>query len=274
MPAKPDVTPVISPEVAFGRELRRMREAEGWSLDALGARVGYSGTMIGYFERAKRSVPETFAARAEEILGLNGELVALWKEINPKAAPKWFRQWPKIESQALLIRTWEPLVMPGLLQTEEYARALLHAEPGASDEQVEEMVRARMTRQTIFRRADPPMYVAVIDEGVLHRPTGGKAVMRAQLEQLMTLMDHPKITIQVVPLEVGATPGLLGGFAIAQPLSGPDTAYLESASNGQVTDRVDEVRAISVRFDAIRAWAHPVHVTRDVIRELTERYGQ
>lgn len=274
MSAKPDVLPAISPEVAFGCELRRLREAEGWSLDAFGARVGYSGTMIGYFERAKRSVPETFATRAEEVLGLNGELVALWKEINPKAAPKWFRQWPKIESQALLIRTWEPLVMPGLLQTEEYARALLHAEPGASNEQVKEMLRARMTRQTIFERADPPMYVAVIDEGVLHRPTGGKAVMRAQLEHLMTLMDHPKITIQVVPLEVGATPGLLGGFAIAQPLSGPDTAYLESASSGQVTDRVDEVRAINVRFDAIRAWAHPVHVTRDVVRELIERYGQ
>ncbi|MEU4579991.1 helix-turn-helix transcriptional regulator [Nonomuraea sp. NPDC023979] len=265
--------PPVTPEAAFGRELRRLREAQGWSLDAFGTRVGYSGTMIGYFERAKRPVPEKFVTSAEETLGLKGELVALWKEIDPKTAPRWFRQWPKIESAAVSIRTWEPLVVPGLMQTPEYARVLLSAEPGAAKEQVEELVQTRLQRQSIFQGASPPMYAAVIDEGVLRRPIGGKSVMKAQLEHLIALMDHPKITLQVVPTEVGATPGLLGGFAIAQLPSGPDAAYLESASNGQVTDRVDEVRAISLRYDTIRAWAHPLHVTRSVIRELTERYG-
>ncbi|MGP3917512.1 helix-turn-helix domain-containing protein [Nonomuraea sp. 10N515B] len=273
MPAEPDIPAEVPPEVAFGRELRRLRQAQGWTLEAFGSRAGYSGTMIGYFELAKRPVPEGFVAVAEEALGLSGELVALWKEINPKHTPKWFRQWPKIEKAAVAIRTWQPLVMPGLLQTEGYARALLLAEPGATDEQVEEMVRARLERQAIFERPAPPMYAAVIDEGVLRRPIGGEKVMREQLERLLTAMDHPKITIQVVPVHVGATPGLLGGFAVAQLPHGPDTAYLESASNGQVTDRVEEVRAISLRYDAIRAWAHPKHVTKDVVRELVERFG-
>lgn len=272
MSAGSDLAPAVAPEVAFGLEVRRLRHAEGWSLEALGTRVGYSGTMVGYYERAKRPVPEEFVTAAEHAFGLSGELLALWKAINPKVAPTWFRQWPRIESAALTIRTWQPLVVPGLVQTEDYARALLRAEPGATVDQVEESLETRLQRQTIFRRARPPMYAAVMDEGVLHRPIGGKAVMREQLKRLIALMDHPRITLQIVPLEVGATPGLLGGFTIAQLPEGPDAAYLETASHGQVTDRVDEVRGISLRYDTIRAWAHPLHVTRAVICELIERY--
>ncbi|WP_327585525.1 helix-turn-helix domain-containing protein [Nonomuraea sp. NBC_00507] len=272
MPAKSDLPPALSPEVAFGRELRRLRNAQGWSLDAFGARVGYSGTMVGYFERAKRPVPEAFVTSAEEVLGLNGELVALWKEINPKIAPKWFRQWPKIEAAAIMIRSWEPLIVPGLLQTAGYARAVLRGVPGATDEEVDQALEARLQRQTIFNGPSSPIFAAVMDEGVLHRPIGGKKIMREQLERLVTLMDHPKITLQVVPLEAGATTGLLGGFAIAQLPAARDWAYLESASNGRVTDRLDEIQGISLRYDTIRAWAHPLHVTKDVIREMQARY--
>jgi transcriptional regulator with XRE-family HTH domain len=128
-------TPSSGAEIAFGSEVRRLREAQGWSLEAFGQRVGYSGTMIGYFERARRPVPEKFVAVAEEQLGLRGELVALWKEINPKIAPMWFRQWPKIEAEATVIRTWEPLIMPGLIQTADYARAILRGIPGITEEE-------------------------------------------------------------------------------------------------------------------------------------------
>jgi hypothetical protein len=249
-----------------------MRNIQKWSLEALGTRVGYSGTMVGYFERAKRPVPESFVAMAEEALGLNGELAALWKEINPKAAPKWFRAWPKIEAAARTIRSWEPLLVPGLLQTSDYARAVLRGIPGVTDDELEELVSARLQRQRIFNRASPPMYVAVLDEGVLHRPIGGNQVMREQLEHLATLMNHPKIVIQIVPFEAAATTGLLGGFAIAQLPEARDWAYLESASSGHVTDRVDEIQTLNMIYDTIRAWAHPLHVTKDVIRDMTVRY--
>ncbi len=264
--------PDLSPEVAFGRELRKLRTAQNWSLEALGAKVGYSGTMVGYFERAKRPVPESFVTTAEEALGLNGELVALWKEINPKAAPTWFRAWPKIEASARVIRTWEPLVIPGLLQTPDYARVVLRGVPGATEEEVEQALQARLKRQAIFGRPTSPIFAAVIDEGVLHRPIGTSRVMYEQLEHLVSLMGHPKITIQVVPYAAGMTTGLLGGFAIAQLPEGRDWAYLESASSGHVTDRIEQVQGISLRYDTIRAWAHPLHVTRDVIREMQKRY--
>ncbi|MBF8185693.1 helix-turn-helix domain-containing protein [Nonomuraea sp. K274] len=272
MSAELNIPSDVSPEAVFGAELRRLRHAEGWSLDGLGNRLGYSGTMIGYWERAKRPVPEEAVTAAEGVFGLKGELVALWKEINPKAPPRWFRQWPKIESAARLLRFWEPLLVPGILQTEQYARAVLRAEPGATKEKVEEALKSRLCRQSIFSRPNPPTVQFVIDEGVLHRSVEGAAVMHEQLTYLLTLMD--KITIQVVPLSVGMNCGLLGGFAIAHVPGAPDAAYLETASNGQVTDRVEEVEAISLRYDTIRAWAHPVHVTRDLLKETIVRYEQ
>ncbi len=230
--------------------------------------------MIGFIERAQRPTPEAFVTRAEEVLGLSGELVKLWERIDPRAAPPWFRQWPKIESAARLIRSWEPLLVPGLLQSADYARAVLRGVPGATEEEVEEALAARLQRQTIFNRASPPIIAAVLDEGVLYRPIGGKQVMRQQLQRLLLLMDNPRITIQVVPLEAGVTTGLLGGFAIAQLSEAKDWAYLESASDGQVTDRVDEVQDISLRYDTIRAWAHPLYVTKGLISEAMERYEQ
>ncbi|MEV4224784.1 helix-turn-helix transcriptional regulator [Nonomuraea sp. NPDC049725] len=266
------VEPGPSPEIVFGLELRKLRTAQEWSLDALGSRVGYSGTMVGYFERAKRPVPEAFVTMAEEVFGLNGELVALWKAIDPNAAPKWFRTWPKIEAAARMIRSWEPLLVPGLFQTADYARAVLRGIPGVTDAETEELLAARLQRQDIFSRPHPPMIAAVIDEGVLHRPIGGKQVMREQLRQLTELMDNPRITIQVVPLEAGMTTGLLGGFAIAQLPHARDWAYLESASNGRVTDRIDQIQDINLTYDTIRAWAHPLHVTKNVIREMMARY--
>ena len=266
MPAEPG----LPPEVAFGHKLRELRHSQKWSLEALGTRVGYSGTMVGYFERAKRPVPESLVA-AEAALGLNGELAALWKEINPKAAPKWFRAWPKIETAARVIRSWEPSCQ-GCFRRPTTLAPSYAGFPGATDEEVEELVSARLQRQRIFDRASPPMYAAVLDEGILHRPIGGRQVMREQLGHLATLMDHPKIAIQIVPFEAGATTGLLGGFAIAQLPEAKDWAYLESASSGQVTDRVDEIRTLNVIYDTIRAWAHPLHVTKDVIRDMTARY--
>ncbi len=272
-----DSSAPVPPEVAFGQELRRLREAEGWSQEALGRRIRCSGTLVGYYELAKRPVPEEFVRRAAspEGFGTKGErLIELWKEINPRTSPPWFRQWPKIEKQARIIRSWEPLIVPGLLQTADYARAVLRGVPGQTPEEVEQALQVRLHRQNIFDRASAPMLAAVIDEGVLQRPIGGSQVMRQQLEWLLTFAGHPKITLQVVPLAAGVTTGLLGGFAIATFPDGHGWAYLESASSGQVTDRVEEVQAISLRYDLIRAWALPLHSSLDVIRDAIARYEE
>jgi hypothetical protein len=148
---------------------------------------------------------------------LNGELFELLPNTTVMSTPKWFSHWPKVEEKAHTIRTWEPLVIPGLLQTARYARAILSAEPGATEEWIEDAVETRLRRQYVFERENPPMYWALIDECALLRPVGGKEVMREQLEHLLRMGERPTVSFQIVPLEVGATAGLLGGFAIASP---------------------------------------------------------
>ncbi|MBT2226650.1 DUF5753 domain-containing protein [Nonomuraea sp. NEAU-A123] len=224
-------------------------------------------------QRPSDSTPSLeFTEGVERFLGLKGELIRLWPLVTKTASPAWFREWPKIEGEACTLRTWQPLVIPGLLQTRGYARAVLQGQPGITEDQVNEALEARLARQVIFTRSAPPIYSAIIDEVVLSRPIGGPEVMKEQLEHLVKLLSHPCITLQVVPMAAVPTIGLLGGFVIASPLKGGDTIYLDSAADGEVTDREDKVRTVSVRYDAIRSWARPVNETEDAIREKMVTY--
>ncbi|GHE32983.1 transcriptional regulator [Streptosporangium violaceochromogenes] len=268
MPAPKDLDPDAGPLALFGYELRRHREASGLSQEQLARRVRFSNSLIGQIERADRRPSRTFIERCEEVFGLQGDLLQHWPDLTREASPRWFRTWLEIEGEADAIRSWEPLLLPGLLQTEDYARAVISGKPGATPDQVEEALTVRMARQKLFQRSNPPMYWAVIDEGVLRRPIGGPAVMRHQLEHLLEVLESPRVSLQVVPFDLGATTGLSGAFAIAQLRGAPDTVYLESAGTGQVTDRPEEVHATNLRYEAIRGDAHPQRTSTDMIREM------
>jgi len=244
----------------------------GLSQAAMGALVPCSESLIGLIERGRRKPTRKFTLSAETVLDLNGELLRLLPSATGVSAPKWFRQWPGVEENAHTIRTWQPLVVPGLLQTPAYARAILGAEPGATQAWIEETVATRLQRQAVFERQEPPMYWALLDECALIRPIGGANVMREQLEHLLTMMATPFISIQIVPLNVGATPGLLGGFALAKGSGMPDHVSLEDAAQGSVSDREETVRRVSLRYDAIHKWAHPIHVSERLVREVAARY--
>lgn len=268
MPAPKDLNPDAGPLALFGYELRKHREAAGLSQEQLARRIRFSDSLIGQIERAGRRPSRTFIERCEEAFGLQGELLQHWPDLTREASPRWFRTWLEIEGEADALRSWEPLLLPGLLQTEDYARAVISGKPGATADQVEEALAIRMARQKLFLRADPPMYWAVIDECVLRRPIGGREVMYRQLEHLLEMVKSPRISIQVVPFDLGATTGLSGGFAIAQLREAADAAYLESAGVGHVTDRPEEVQAISVRYEAIRGDAHSQHTSTEMIKEM------
>lgn len=269
-----ELDPTAGPLALFGSELRRFRTDRGLTIEQLAERVSFSASLLGSVERAARRPSRDFAERCERELGLSGELLKLWPLIMKEINPQWFRPWTKVEQEARTLRTWEPLLIPGLLQTANYARAVLSGEPGVNEAQVNEALEARLQRQALFKRPTPPIFAALIDEGVLHRPIGGPHVMREQLQHLLTMMANPRITVQVIPLDVGATTGLLGAFMIAQVPGASDTAYIETTTHGQVTDRSDDIEAISLRYDTIRAWAHPLHVSEHVIREKMVTYEQ
>ncbi|MER7129288.1 helix-turn-helix domain-containing protein [Streptosporangium saharense] len=260
------------PLALFGVELRERRENAGVTQEQLAETTQFSRSLLGFIERGQRTPSRNFAQRCDDALDARGELVHLWTQLTRAASPRWFREWLDVEQEAHTLHTWQPLVVPGLLQTESYARAVIRGEPGITEEQVDKAVEARMERQKIFSRLSPPMLWVVLDEGVLHRPIGGKDVLRHQLERLREMAESPRIGIQIVPLALGMTTGTSGGFVIAQLPGSADTVYIESANHGQVTNRPEDVEAIRARYDTIRAYAHPQHVSIALIREAEKAW--
>ncbi|MEU9887766.1 helix-turn-helix transcriptional regulator [Sphaerisporangium sp. NPDC051011] len=273
MPAPAELHPSASPLAFFGAELRKYRQRAGVSQEDLADKINFSASLIGFVERAQRFPSRDFVERCDGALELSGELVRLWPLLTREASPPWFHGWLDVEQQAHRLRTWQPLVVPGLLQTEEYARAVIRGEPCITEEQVEKKLEARMERQAILKRAEPPVLQIVIDECVLLRPIGGKDVIRGQLQSLLEAVESPRISIQVVPLLLGGTPGISGGFVIAQLHGRTDTVYIESATHGYVTSHSEDVDAIHSRYDAIRLEAHPQHASIDRIREAVRAWS-
>jgi hypothetical protein len=161
------------------------------------------------------------------------------------ATPPWFRSWVEHEQQAATLRIWQLGVLSGLLQTEQYARGILTVEPGVTDDQVSERLAARLARQAVLTRDDPPAAWFLVDEAVLHRCVGSAHVMAAQLAHLAGLARLPNVAIQVVPAIAHA--GLLGGFAVAER-----AAYVETAVAGQVFEDADIIAGLLTRFDTLR----------------------
>jgi hypothetical protein len=187
----------------------------------------------------------------------------------------WFWVYLDIESRASVLRSWQPLVVDGLLQTEAYARAMLRAgRPGDSDAAIEQLVTARMTRQEIWQREDPapPMVSVILGEGVLRQRVGEAGVMREQLGRLIQAARSPRITIQVMPFSNAAHPGMLGPFVVASFEAGPDAAYLDNALNGQVTERRKEVSRVGLLYDTLRGEALSPGASTELIARVVEEW--
>src|SRR5437868_10070977 len=183
----------------FGAELRRRRKEAGLTLVQLAAKIPCSHQMVGFVERGQRMPSANFVAAVERALGLHGDLRALAS--TEGQSPDWFAEWPAIEASAHTLRAWEPLLIPGLLQTPRYAEATLRGRPRNSDRQVQDYLKTRLARQRIFTRPKPPSCLFVLDQGILSRPIGGRAVLVEQLDHLLDMMARPYISIQVVPIE-------------------------------------------------------------------------
>jgi transcriptional regulator with XRE-family HTH domain len=268
-----------SPLALFGAELRHYRTAAGLSQEQLGERIGYSAALVGAVETARRMPTEDFTARCDVVdeLGTGGALLRLRAhlrdQLHRQVWPPWFREWPSIEREALSLRSWELPVVPGLLQTEAYARALLRGVlPDANGDEVEQQASARVQRQEILRRQDPPMLWAIMDEGALRRRIGDASIMREQLDHLIEVSRSPKIKVLVVPASAGAHVGLSGAFVIAEFREGPDVVYLDTAAQGQIADHPDIVKACAQVFDTLRAEALPPQASLDLIAEVRDTW--
>jgi Domain of unknown function (DUF5753) len=209
------------------------------TLADLGAVVPCDASTVSRIESGLLSPTERFVAACDEAFPqMRGWFTRFCDNSRSWDAPypKWFADWVDAERRATVLRTWEPLLVPGLLQTPEYARALFKAwQITGDDDEVENLVTARIGRQRIFDQPKPPSFWAVIDEGVLRRCIGSAKVMHDQLVHLAEMAGRPMIKVHVIPAEVGAHIGLLGAFAIAG-FSGdaPGIVYFESPDERRV----------------------------------------
>ncbi|MEU2304916.1 helix-turn-helix domain-containing protein [Streptomyces misionensis] len=258
----------------FGAELKRRRENAALTQAELGARVFVSGGYIGQFEQAIRKPQLDVAQRIDEILQTDGFFERLWKKLikeQPYAAH--FAHAVELERLATEICEYAPTVIPGLLQTPEYARAVfLAGNPFATDEYIEDLVNVRMDRTRLLKDATRPMYWLVLHECALRIPVGGPAVMAHQLDHVATLMRKRDVVVQVLPFAAGAHPNMgklmwLLGFEDAPP-----TVYTEGVRSGNLVDEPAMVKRIRATYDQLRAAALSPEASLTLLESAAEDY--
>jgi transcriptional regulator with XRE-family HTH domain len=256
----------------FAAELQAARSRAALSRDDLAARINYSPSLVGMVESMRRVPRLDFAQRCDEALGTTGTFARLHEHLRTAPFPSWFRPFAQHEAEVTALRTFQLALVPGLLQTADYARALLGTRVGVSEDDVDQSVAARMERQTILDRDDPPLLWVVIDEGVLRRPIGNAELMLAQVEHLIEMAERANIVIQVIPYSVGAYEGVNGAFVIADFASAPSIVYLETALTGLVVERPEDVAAVTLTYDTLKSEAMPRAASVELLREVAKTW--
>ncbi|MFD9195621.1 Scr1 family TA system antitoxin-like transcriptional regulator [Streptomyces phaeochromogenes] len=256
----------------FGTELKRRREDAGLTQVDLGHRVFVSGGYIGQFEQAIRKPQLDVAKRIDEVLQTDGFFERLWRKlIKDQPYTEYFAHVVELERLATEICEYAPTVVPGLLQTREYAQAVfLAGNPLAADEYIEELLKGRMARTRLLKDATRPVYWVVLHETVLRVQVGGPAVMAHQLDHIATLVRERKALVQVLPFTTGAHPAMgkmmkLMGFEDAPP-----TVYTEGVFSGSLLDEPAVVRRTQSSYDLIRAAALSSEASLALIESAAE----
>ncbi len=256
----------------FREELRLARTRAGLTQEEVGSRINFSSALVGAVETGYRMPSAEFAAKCDEALDTGGFFARLRPFVARESVRLWYRAWTDVEREARLLRLWEPLLVPGLFQTEDYARELLAAWPGVTDEELAERLSLRMERQPILDRERPPEIMALFDERVLRYEVGGPDVMREQLERLHDLGRRRALSIQVVPVTAGVNPGTSGPLMLASFVDSPDVACLDTTLASELVDGPEEVFMTAILFDRIRSAALPCRASAELIEDVMAQW--
>ncbi|HUZ26176.1 MAG TPA: helix-turn-helix transcriptional regulator [Streptosporangiaceae bacterium] len=267
-------------------ELKRMRDAAGLSQEVVAERLDWHPTKVMRIETGRTSPHPNDVRLMVELYGMTDreQVTALVKLARDARQRGWWYSYRDIllnrydffiglESEAASIRNFELAMIPGLLQTEDYARSLIRGGPyELSREEVERRVEVRLTRQEVLSKEDRPQLWAILDESVIRRVVGAPAIMCEQLEHLITVCDQGRTTVQVVPYGADPHPGLAGSFVIFgfdEP-SEPDVVYLETVGGNLYVDKPEETRLFATAFDHLRAAAISPRDTRAMLRAAAD----
>ncbi|MER5442512.1 helix-turn-helix transcriptional regulator [Streptomyces sp. NPDC002790] len=241
----------------FGVELKRRREDAGLTQVELGIRVFVSGGYIGQFEQAIRKPQLDVARRIDDSLQTDGIFERMWRSlIDDRRYAGYFAAAAELEALATEISEFAPALVPGLLQTAAYARAVtLAMNPFATDEYIEEKVSGRMERATVLRDATRPEYWVILHENVLRIPVGGRAVMAEQLGHVAALARRRTAVVQVLSYSAGAYAIMTGDLRLMEFEDAPPTAYTEAVYSGNLLDDPAVVHRAQAAYDQLRAAA-------------------
>jgi transcriptional regulator with XRE-family HTH domain len=272
----------------LGAHLRRLREAQGVSREDAGWEIRCSESKISRIELGRVSFKERDIADLLSLYGVNEgdpereRLLRLAREANTPGwwhrygdvLPNWFQSYLGLESAASLIRTYEVQFVPGLLQSRDYARAVvLLGHRKARPAEVDRRVELRMARQALLHKADAPQFWAVIDEAVLRRPVGSPAVLRGQIEALIELTKLPNVRIQIVPFEVGGHAAAGGAFSIlrfpAEDMS--DVVYVEQLTSALYLEKPEDIDLYAETMERLSIEADPPGQTVDTLTRILKQ---
>jgi transcriptional regulator with XRE-family HTH domain len=251
-------------------ELRAHRLHRGWTQVQLGQKVGFSGSYISDVERGERLPSADFAKRCDEAFAAPGTIERLQEGAKRNAYPDFFAPVVPLEEKAVRIHGWELGSVPGLLQTEDYARALITAsEPNETDQEIERLVTARVERQGILSGDQPPMMWYVIDESALRRVVGDAETMRVQVDRLISLAETPRIVIQVLTFADGTGVGSDGPITIYDFSGGePAVCWCECSRGGRLVESAKEVAETVTDLSFIRASALSPKASIEFMRKI------
>ncbi|MER0445634.1 helix-turn-helix transcriptional regulator [Streptomyces sp. Edi4] len=256
-----ELQPDASPQAAFGARLRSAREARGWKQEDLGGEMGYSGTHVSAVETGRKMATLRFARRADVAFGLVGSLDTFerdWREIRHGSLLEGFPEYVGHESRAAEIRLYEVGVVPGLLQTPEYAAVLAGSavKRGAiTPEQAAEQMALVAERQAAIARTPPPMVFVVLDESCVRRPVGGAAVMDAQCEGLLSFAELPNTVLQVAPFSMGERRPFSLPVTVLTSTDRSLMSYAESSQRGHLERESTAVLPILRKYHQLQAEA-------------------
>ena len=252
----------------FVTEMTEQRKQRGWSQADLAERAHVSKSLIGAVEVFERAPSRVLAKALDKAFGLPGTFARLYAKTGQQF-PAAFASFAACERAATSLLIWECNMMPGLFQTEGYATATLATHPGVTHDQIAERIAARLSRQQVLTRLDPPppMVWVMMDEQVLDREVGGPAVMAEQLTRVSEMAALPNVTVQIVPRSAGGHPGLLGTFNIAERRGAESIVFIEGSDDGHITDDPAVLAEETLRWRHLCSLALPSQASLELLQE-------
>ena len=274
MPGPKKLDPSSSPRALLGAELRHRREAAGFSQEELGAPLFVSGSFIGQLEAGTRRMQPDQAQKLDEVLEAGGFFARNCVALKQSKYPDHFAEAAEAERLATTIKEYAPLLIPGLLQTEAYARAVFRGGlPTATDQVVDDLVTARLERAQLLADPTTPLFWTVLDEALLRRRSGGAAVMAEALSHVAALARQHRVIVQVLPFSAGAHMALEGPLKLMSFSDAPSLAYLQGLDTGKLQDDPATVRHYELTYDLVAASALSPEASLALIESVAEDYA-